>query len=337
MWNNLFGKLLVLSLLIASLAVTIAAQDEEYNPVKWSFKAQISNAPPKSGDIFKVELTAEIEKGWHLYSTNPIENGPRPTRITIPAGQGFERGGDITAPDPIVSRDPNFSVETEYYNDQVTFTLPVKVLADISESNNKLQIQIRYQSCNERLCLPPKLVKLEVQVQTADKTISNAAAVSKTVQTSSSKMPVADFAFTDFDGKQRKFSDFKGKIVLLDFWATWCSPCLADIPKLKVLYEKYKSQGFEIIGMDSETIGDDETPDPEFAKETSERAKQIVKTRGANWTHANSETAVPIAKKIFDVKALPTKILIDKDGKIVARIGEKDDLEKAVVELMEAK
>ena len=148
---------------------------------------------------------------------------------------------------------------------------------------------------------------------------------------------VSDFSFTDFSGKPRNLSEFKGKTVLLDFWATWCSPCLADIPKLKVLYEKYGAQGFEIIGMDSETIGDDEAPDPAFAKETAERAKTVVKVRGAIWTQATAETAVPVAKSLFGVKALPTKILIDRDGKIVAVIREKDDLEKAIASQMSRK
>ncbi len=89
--------------------------------------------------------------------------------------------------------------------------------------------------------------------------------------------------------------------------------------------------------MDSETIGDEEAPDPEFAKETADRARQIVNTRGAIWTHATSETAVPIAKNLFGVKALPTKIAIGKDGKIGAIIGEKDDPEKAVASVMAAK
>ena len=145
---------------------------------------------------------------------------------------------------------------------------------------------------------------------------------------------VPDFAFTDFEGRPRKFSEYKGKVVLIDFWATWCGPCLADIPKLKRLYEKYKGDGFEILGLNSETIGDEDASDPEFAKEAAVRAKQIVKTRGVNWIQGDSKTSLPVAVNIFDVKALPTKILIGRDGKIIAKIGEKDDMEKVVGDAM---
>ena len=144
-----------------------------------------------------------------------------------------------------------------------------------------------------------------------------------------------EFTFTDFNGKPRKFSEFRGKYVLLDFWATWCKPCLADIPKLKELYAKHKANGFEIIGMDAETIGDEEgETDAEFAKETAIRAKSIVTTRGVTWTNATSATAVPVARKTFDVKALPAKILIDPDGKIVKQFKDIAELDETLTKVL---
>jgi thiol-disulfide isomerase/thioredoxin len=330
----------LLAIILLFGGFSLFAQD---NPVAWTLKIDSTAKTFKAGDNFNVQVSAKIEDGWNLYSTTKIENGPIETTISLPENQPFQQVGEITSPNPNLKFDENFRFETEYFTKAVTFTLPVKVLPNISPTNNKLTVQTRYQACNAEICLPPKLEKHELLIEVSANTVNNAPKQVGASQVKSVNQPVANknqvtgFAFTDFNGKPRQFSEFKGKVVLLDFWATWCSPCLKDIPKLKVLYDKYKTQGFEIIGLQSEFIGDDAAPDAESIKEADTRAKQIVKTRNANWTQAIAEISTKLAKENFEVKALPTKILIDKDGNIVARIGEKDDLEKAIVAQMEKK
>src|SRR5664279_667848 len=66
-----------------------------------------------------------------------------------------------------------------------------------------------------------------------------------------------DFTVTDIDGKKLKLSDYRGKVVLLDFWATWCAPCRAEIPHFVEMQQKYGSQGFQIVGI---SMDDDAKP-----------------------------------------------------------------------------
>lgn len=315
-------------LLLTALCFSSApAQDSDApDPIKWSIKSK-TEKPANDQEQYALELTAQIESGWHLYSTEKVEGGPSPTRITIPTGQSLELAGEIDSPAPRSGYDPNFQVVTESYEGSVIFTIPVKTVA--TTNPGKVRVQIRYQTCTPVICLPPKLIELETSVSETSSTTpagpTETPSTSKHLEVGS---VAPDFAFTDFNGKARRFSEFRGQVVLLDFWASWCSPCLADIPQLKSAYQKYRTRGFEIIGMDSETLGQTEV-DAEFVKEAQAKAREIVSTRGVNWVQATSDTSLPVAVELFAVKSLPAKFLIDRSGKVVAQIkniSELDDL-----------
>lgn len=113
-----------------------------------------------------------------------------------------------------------------------------------------------------------------------------------------------DFSFVDLDGNKRKFSEFKGKFVLLDFWGTWCPPCRRELPYLKAAAKNFKERNFEIIGMNVD-------PMPPSA------LAPAFKKAGIDWTQAGMESIIPVLKS-YRVDSFPTTILIDPTGKIIS-------------------
>jgi len=114
----------------------------------------------------------------------------------------------------------------------------------------------------------------------------------------SSAKPAPAFTLQDLDGRQVSLSDFKGKVVLLDFWGTWCPPCLKAIPHMEALHKKYKDQGLVVIGLNHE---------PDQAK---------VKQFAQDWM---SYIVLPGADKPFaeyGVQAIPTLFYIDAEGMV---------------------
>jgi len=114
------------------------------------------------------------------------------------------------------------------------------------------------------------------------------------------------------DGKPLDTASLKNKVVLVDFWATWCQPCLASFPELKTLYEKHKDKGFEIVGVNI---------DEELAS-----VQEFMKKDALPWTvvrsvDANAPDAVgfkaPFATEI-GVNAIPMVLIVDREGKTVA-------------------
>ncbi|MDR0262268.1 MAG: redoxin domain-containing protein [Sphingobacterium sp.] len=125
------------------------------------------------------------------------------------------------------------------------------------------------------------------------------------------------FSTTDIDGKPLGLSDFKGKYVLLDFWASWCVPCRKGNPHLIKLYQQYKEKGFEIIG-----IADDDSKPEKWHKAVEQDEIGIWKhvLRGAKFDGTNFDLSKDVTQG-YGVSSLPTKVLIDPKGIIIGRYG----------------
>lgn len=128
------------------------------------------------------------------------------------------------------------------------------------------------------------------------------------------------WAATDINGKELNLADFKGKYVMLDFWASWCVPCRKGNPHLISLYNKYKSKGFEIIG-----VSDDDSKPDAWKKAVEKdgigiwrhvlRGLDMKKVRSGEGKGDNE------INEHYGIHTLPTKILIDPSGMIVGRYG----------------
>ena len=120
----------------------------------------------------------------------------------------------------------------------------------------------------------------------------------------------------DLKGGVFRLSEWKGKYVLIDFWATWCGPCLADLPGLQTAYEKYHAKGFEIVG-----VSLDETADP---------VKDFVKERKLPWRQIHNASAGTDLADAFGVNDIPASFLIAPDGRIVRLSLRAPDLDKVL-------
>ena len=132
------------------------------NPVTW--KLQDAPAKPvKAGGRFTVNVVAQIEEGWHLYSMKPLPDGPIPTRVWLPEGQPFRLAGEIKAPAPQTLQDPNFNMEVEFYEGRTVFSVPVLAASGAQADPRSMEVSASYQACNDKLCLPPRTVKIVVE------------------------------------------------------------------------------------------------------------------------------------------------------------------------------
>jgi thiol-disulfide isomerase/thioredoxin len=123
-----------------------------------------------------------------------------------------------------------------------------------------------------------------------------------------------DFTLKDLDGKDVSLSQFQGKVVLINFWATWCDPCYIEIPWLIEIQQKYAAKGFTILGVALDEEGKSVVA-PWVAKERFDVGGQKLPM---NYPILLGDDAV--TEKFGGLLGYPTSILISRDGKIIKRV-----------------
>ena len=135
---------------------------------------------------------------------------------------------------------------------------------------------------------------------------------------------VPDFSATDLDGHPISLQDYRGKVVLLDFWAVWCAPCIAEMPNLKRVYATYKDEGFDIIGISLDT---DEAKLRDYLKAQKIPWRQVFS--GDGWQSR--------LVREYNIGGIPAPWLIARDGTLISTLAKGIALKQMVAEALKDK
>lgn len=294
-------------------------------PVSYSVPQKLETS---AGATFSIPVTFKVDDSWYIYAPtgNNATQGMIETTIIYRLPQGISRKGKMQLPET------HYKSGFEVYDGKnIQMIQPFTVGKDLEPGEYIIHTKISYQTCNEKICLPPKTDELDIKVIVKDASISGstAANVDSSLRTPDSQQFAADqrkaakpldLKFTALDGRKVDIAKLKGKLVLVDCWATWCRPCIAEFDNLKKMYDKYHSKGFEVIGISM----DDAT--------AKMRVKELITKNKLPWPQGFEGKGFDNNSfvKTQQIASLPTVFLIDKEGNIVDRDARGEQLEDLI-------
>ena len=161
-----------------------------------------------------------------------------------------------------------------------------------------------------------------------------------------------ELKFTAADGREVDLAKLRGKVVLIDFWATWCGPCIAELPNLTRVYNAYHDQGFEIVGISFENSGiideaalksprnagkSADTPEQIAEKKTKAKEKMLAFTKEKNmpWPqHFDGNYWENEFGRMYNIRGIPAMFILDKEGKLIETSARGEKLEPLVKKLL---
>ncbi len=199
-----------------------------------------------------------------------------------------------------------------------------KQLVDFAKANNKTVVSPYLIMRNSWQFELPELEEIVGVMDTAMnasrylKALQERITILKSVEVG---QPAPDFEMNDSTGTPVMLSSLKGKILLVDFWASWCSPCRAENPNVVKAWQAYNKKGFDVLGCSFD--------------QNREKWMKAVKDDKLTWTHVSDLKGWGnAAGKRYGVNSIPANVLLDKDQKIVARNLRGEDLMKKLEELL---